>query len=128
MSSRDQDTSLFEHHAEVCKIFSHPKRLQIIETLRDKELTVGEVVDQLGIPKANVSQHLAVLRHKRVVMTRREGLSIYYRIANPKIIQAFDLMRQVLIEQLENGERLATRLKKRGLFLTPSCLIASPVD
>ena len=113
MASRDQDTSLFEHHAEVCKIFSHPKRLQIIETLRDSELTVGEVVDRLSLPKANVSQHLAVLRQKRVVMTRRAGLNIYYRIANPKIIQAFDLMRQVLVEQLENGERLAKRLKRR---------------
>ena len=113
MASRDQDTSLFEHHAEVCKIFSHPKRLQIIETLRDSELTVGEVVDRLSLPKANVSQHLAVLRQKRVVMTRRAGLNIYYRIANPKIIQAFDLMRQVLVEQLESGERLAKRLKRR---------------
>ena len=113
MASRDHDTSLFEHHAEVCRISSHPKRLQMIETLRDKELTVGEVVDQLSIPKANVSQHLAILRQKRVVMTRREGLNIYYRIANPKIIQAFDLMRQVLVEQLENGERLAKRLKMR---------------
>jgi DNA-binding transcriptional ArsR family regulator len=113
MASRDQDTSLFEHHAEVCKIFSHPKRLRIIEALRHKELTVGEVVDRLSLPKANVSQHLAVLRQKRVVMTRREGLNIYYRIANPKIIQAFDLMRQVLVEQLENGERLAKRLKRR---------------
>src|SRR4030065_1536140 len=99
------DTSLFEHHAEVCKIFSHPKRLQIIEMLRDKELTVSEVVDQLGIPKANVSQHLAVLRQKRVVMTRRAGLDNYYRIVNPKIIQAFDLMRQGLLEQLEKGAR-----------------------
>jgi ArsR family transcriptional regulator len=46
-------------------------------------------------------------------MTRREGLNIYYRIANPKIIQACDLMRQVLHEQLEEGERLAKRLKPR---------------
>jgi len=113
MASQDHDTSLFELHAEVCKIFSHPKRLQILETLREKELAVSEVVNQLGIPKANVSQHLAVLRQKRVVVTRREGLNIYYRIANPKIIQAFDLMRQVLVEQLENGQRLAKRLKRR---------------
>ena len=113
MSRAQVDTSLFDHHAEVCKIFSHPKRLQIIETLRDNELTVGEVVDRLSLPKANVSQHLAVLRQKRVVMTRRAGLNIYYRIANPKIIQAFDLMRQVLIEQLENGGRLVKRLKRR---------------
>lgn len=113
MSHARVDTSLFELHAEVCKIFSHPKRLQIIEALREHELTVSEVVGHLGIPKANVSQHLAVLRQKRVVMTRREGLNVYYRIANPKIIQACDLMRQVLVEQLEEGERLAKRLKRR---------------
>src|SRR3972149_10139385 len=113
MSHARVDTSLFELHAEVCKIFSPPKRLRIIEALRDHELTVSEVVGHLGIPKANVSQHLAVLRQKRVVMTRREGLNIYYRIANPKIIQACDLMRQVLVEQLEEGERLAKRLKRR---------------
>ncbi|MBI3606591.1 MAG: winged helix-turn-helix transcriptional regulator [Nitrospirae bacterium] len=111
MPSRAQDTSLFELHAEVCKIFSHPKRLQIIEALRDTELTVSEVIAKLNIPKANVSQHLAVLRQKKVVATRREGLNIYYRIANPKIIQACDLMRQVLLEQLKEGERLAKRLK-----------------
>lgn len=107
------DTTLFELHAEVCKIFSNPKRLQIIEALRDKELTVSEIVGRLRVPKANVSQHLAVLRQKKVVVTRREGLNVYYRIASPKIIQACDLMRQVLIEQLEEGERLAKRLKRR---------------
>ncbi|MBI5410887.1 MAG: winged helix-turn-helix transcriptional regulator [Nitrospirae bacterium] len=104
---------LLELHAEVCKIFSHPKRLQIIEALRDHELTVSEVVDRLRLPKANVSQHLAVLRQKKVVVTRREGLNIYYRIANPKIIRACDLMRQVLVEQLEEGERLAKRIKAK---------------
>lgn len=71
------------------------------------------MVGHWGIPKANVSQHLAVLRQKKVVVTHREGLNIYYRIANPKIIQACDLMRQVLYEQLEEGERLAKRLKAR---------------
>ena len=81
--------------------------------MRDKELTVSELVAQLRIPKANVSQHRAVLRQKKVVVTRREGLNIYYRIANPKIIQACDLMRQVLMEQLEEGERLAKRLRAR---------------
>jgi ArsR family transcriptional regulator len=60
-----------------------------------------------------VSQHRAVLRQKKVVVTRREGLNIYYRIATPKIIQACDLIRQVLMEQLEEGERLAKRLRAR---------------
>jgi ArsR family transcriptional regulator len=107
------DETLFELHAEVCKIFSHPKRLQIIEALRENELTVSELIARLRLPKANVSQHLAVLRQKKVVMTRRDGLSIYYRISNPKIIQACDLMRHVLVEQLEEGERLAKKFRTR---------------
>jgi ArsR family transcriptional regulator len=107
------DETLFELHAEVCKIFSHPKRLQIIEALRANELTVSDLIARLRLPKANVSQHLAVLRQKRVVMTRREGLSIFYRISNPKIIQACDLMRHVLVEQLEEGERLVKKFRAR---------------
>jgi DNA-binding transcriptional ArsR family regulator len=113
MSRTKSDISLFEQHAEVCKIFSHPKRLQIIDALRDQELTVTELVGHLRIPKANVSQHLAVLRQKKVVVTRRDGLNIYYRIANPKILQACNLMRQVLLDQLEQGKRLAMRLRPR---------------
>jgi DNA-binding transcriptional ArsR family regulator len=89
------------------------ERLQIINALREYELNVTQVVEHLRIPKANVSQHLAVLRQKRVVVTRREGLNVYYRIANPKIIQACDLMRQVLLDQLEEGKRLAKRLNPR---------------
>ncbi len=113
METPGSEHTLFELHAEVCKIFSHPKRLQIIEALGRGELTVSEVVARLRLPKANVSQHLAVLRQKKVVVTRRDGLSVYYRIANPKIIQACNLMRQVLVEQLEAGERLAKRLRER---------------
>jgi hypothetical protein len=53
------------------------------------------------------------LRQKKVVVTRRDGLNIYYRIANTKILQACNLMRQVLLDQLEEGKRLAMRLKPR---------------
>lgn len=112
-ATQKPDPALFELHAEVCKIFSHAKRLQIIEALGNSELTVSELVERLGVPKANVSQHLAALRQRKVVDTRREGLNVYYRIANPKIIKACDLMRQVLVEQLQAGQRLANRLKAK---------------
>ncbi len=107
------DRRLFELHADVCKIFAHPKRLEILDALRKGEVTAGELVKVLGVRKANVSQHLAVLRGRRVVRTRREGLNVYYRIASPKIIQACDLMRQVLLEQLEEGGRLIARYRGR---------------
>jgi len=68
-------------HAEVCKTLANPKRLEIIYALKEGELSVGELVKRLGISKANVSQHLAVLRQRRVVTARREGVNIYYRIS-----------------------------------------------
>ncbi len=103
---------IFELQAEVCKTLSNPKRLEIIAALKDGELSVGDLVDRLGITKANVSQHLAVLRQRKVVATRREGVNIYYRINNPKIIEACALMKAVLMEQLAEGEKLARRIKK----------------
>jgi ArsR family transcriptional regulator len=57
----------------------------------------------MGISQANLSQHLAVMRQKGIVTTRRERLNVYYRLSNPKITQACDLMRQVLLEHLEAG-------------------------
>lgn len=103
---------IFELQAEVCKTLSNPKRLEIIAALKDGELSVGDLVARLGITKANVSQHLAVLRQRKVVATRREGVNIYYRINNPKIIEACALMKAVLMEQLADGEKLARRIKK----------------
>ena len=60
----------------------------------------------MEIRDANVSQHLAVMRQKGILVTRREGVNVYYRIANPKVIEACDIMREVLIEQLEERARL----------------------
>ena len=103
---------IFEMQAEICKTLANPKRLEIINALKDGELSVGDLVESLGITKANVSQHLAVLRQNRVVNTRRAGVNIFYRINNPKIIEACSLMKSVLLEQLEENERLARRIKK----------------
>lgn len=98
---------IFEMHAEICKVFTSPKRLEIIAHLRDGEKTVNELAEQAGVPQANISQHLSVLRQNNVVIARKEGVNTYYRIANPKILAACDLMREVLIEQLAENEKLA---------------------
>jgi ArsR family transcriptional regulator len=100
---------IFELHADVCKVFSNAKRLEILNTLRDKEMTASELIERIGLSKANLSQHMSILKSKGVVLTRREGVNIYYCISNPKIIQACDLMREVLLEQLqEKGKMVAT--------------------
>jgi len=102
---------VFILQAEICKTLANPKRLEIINALKDGELSVGDLVERLGITKANVSQHLAVLRQARVVDTRRDGVNIYYHINNPKILEACSLMKSVLMEQLAESEKLARRIK-----------------
>ena len=102
---------VFTMHAEVCKTLANPKRLEIIYALKEGELSVGELVKRLGIPKANISQHLSVLRQRRVVACRREGVNIYYRISNPKIVQVCALMRDVLTEQLMEEGRVVKKAK-----------------
>jgi ArsR family transcriptional regulator len=83
--------------------------LEILNTLRDKEMTASELIEKIGLSKANLSQHMSILKSKGVLLTRREGVNIYYRISNAKIIQACDLMREVLLEQLkEKGKMVAT--------------------
>lgn len=104
------DKRIFEMHAEICKIFTNPKRLEIITLLRDGEKTVSELAELAGLNQANISQHLTVLRQNNVVATRREGANIYYKIANPKILQASDLMREVLLEKLVDSEKIAKEL------------------
>jgi len=103
---------IYELHAEVCKTLSNPKRLEILNLLRHKEMTVSELAPLMGIRKANLSQHLAVMRERRIVTTRREGVNIYYSIANPKVLQACDIMREVLFEQLAEAQEMLQRYKK----------------
>ena len=103
---------IFELHADVCKVFSNTKRLEILNTLRDKEITASELIEKIGFSKANLSQHMSILKSKGVVLTRREGVNIYYRISNSKIIQACDLMREVLLEQLQEKGKMVAGLRR----------------
>lgn len=73
-------------------------------------MSAGEMVKAMQIAKANLSQHLSILRQKGVVLTRREGTNIYYRIANPKITEACSIMRGVLVESLKTQEILAKQI------------------
>ena len=100
------EKKVYELHASICQILANPKRLQILNTLRNKEMAAGELGSKLGISKSNLSQHLALLREKGIVATRRDGVTIFYRISNPKILKAFDIMRQILFEQIKESVRL----------------------
>jgi ArsR family transcriptional regulator len=96
----------YELHAAFCKTLANPKRLQILDLLHDGEWTVGALAKQMGIRDANVSQHLALLRSVGAVKTRRDGVEVYYELADPILGFAYEVMTQAL--QKLHGER--TRL------------------
>lgn len=107
MARPNQQDRLYELHAAICKTFASPWRLRIVETLGDRELTVSDLVESLGISKSNVSQHLGIMREKGVVEFRRDGGRMFYRLSNPKTLQACRLMREVLVEGFERAGALA---------------------
>ena len=107
-----QQDELFDLQAGICKTFTNPWRLRIVDALGDRELTVSELVDALGIPKSNVSQHLGIMREKGIVQFRREGGHVYYWLASPKIVLACSLMREVLLERLDSAAELSRRSRR----------------
>lgn len=96
-------------HSELCKTLANEKRQMILGALRDDELSVTQIQERTGIPQATLSQHLALLRTHGVVKARREGNRTFYSIANPKIIQAFDLITEVMLEILDERSGVADR-------------------
>ena len=106
------DSRIFELHADVCKTLANPWRLRLIHALRRGERPVAELIRELGAPKANVSQHLAVMRARGVVESRRQGAFVYYRLTDPRIVDAFRLMREVLLSRLRRTGDLARRARR----------------
>jgi ArsR family transcriptional regulator len=103
--------SIYELQADLCKVFSNAKRIEILDTLSDSEMSSGELAKRTRLNNANLSQHMAVLKARGVVISRREGVNIYYRIADPKINEARSLMRAVLLNQLRTKGEIAYNLE-----------------
>ena len=102
---------LYKLHAQMCKVFSNSTRLEILNLLRDKELSVTELIDKTKLSQANISQHLSIMKSKNIVTSDRKGKNIYYKLTNPKIIKAFDILREVLTEKLKKNNKLMEGLR-----------------
>lgn len=85
----------YERNAEVYKILANPIRLEILNILKQKECSVEELLDVISISKANMSQHLALLRHNDLVNTRREGLNVFYSIVDARIVEPCEILREL---------------------------------
>jgi ArsR family transcriptional regulator, virulence genes transcriptional regulator len=98
--------SIFEIQAELCRCMSNATRIEIVHILRGGPQRVSEITRFTGLPQASVSRHLGVLRQGGVVISRRHGQDIIYQIANPKIVDICDLMREVLVEEAARRSKL----------------------
>ena len=101
---------LWKLKAELCKTFSDPTRLMIINELREGEKQVGDLAQILQIPQAMVSRHLAILRERGVAIARREGTNVYYSLTSKKICEACDLVHEILLIQINRNKELAERI------------------
>jgi DNA-binding transcriptional ArsR family regulator len=81
------DKKVAEHVAEILKAVAHPVRLQIIELLETKEMSVGDIVTTLGVKQSVTSQQLNMMKDKGVLNCRRDGVKVYYRIENKDVIK-----------------------------------------
>lgn len=91
---------IFQMQAEVLKALSSPRRLEIIHLLAEGPQEVGRLAEAMGVSQPNVSQHLALMRAVGVVDFEREGREVRYRLVDPRILQACELMRNVLTRRL----------------------------
>jgi ArsR family transcriptional regulator len=108
----DESTKhIFKLQAEICKTLADPKRLMILHELRNSEKSVGQLVSSLELPQSNISHHLAIMRERGIVTARRDGTTIYYSLASPKIGQACDLVQGVLRDQMSNMQSLAGSIR-----------------
>jgi len=107
--------SIFKLQADVCKIFSNDKRLEIINLLKSGEMSNSDIMRETGLNKVNISQHMNILKSKGVVVSRRQGQQLFYSISNPKIIQACNLMREVLLEQHLARQKAVSKLVKASI-------------
>ena len=110
--SPDIERELYEWHADMCKVFSHPTRLEILNVLRDQEMAVTELAKRLGVAIGNLSQHLNMMKQRRVLASRKVANNVYYRLANPKVLKAFDLMREILLEQMGHESVVVRQLER----------------
>ena len=101
---------IYKMHADVCKTLANPVRLMIINTLRTKRMCASDLIKKIKTNKVILSQHMATLTEKGVVNAERSGKNMFYQLSDPQIIKACDIMRNVLVKNLERKRELLRRI------------------
>ncbi len=80
--------------ASIFQALAHPSRIAILEALRASELSAGAIQERVGIEQANLSQHLAVLRSRQIIVNRKEGNQVFYSLRDPMLLEVLDILRR----------------------------------
>jgi ArsR family transcriptional regulator len=104
--------ALRQFKSEIFQGLAHPTRIAIVELLRDGELSAGQLIEKLGVEQANASQHLAVLRAKQIVVSRKAGNQVYYSIRDRALIEVLDILRRYFHDQLNSTVTLLKQAAK----------------
>jgi DNA-binding transcriptional ArsR family regulator len=106
--------SMRRFKAGIFQALAHPTRVAIVEYLTYGELTVGQLCEKVGVEQANASQHLAVLRNKHIVQTRKEGNQIYYSLRDPLLARVLEAMRQFFLSHLNEAMQMLREERKEA--------------
>ncbi len=104
-------TPLYQLKAEFFKTLGHPARIRVLELLGQREFAVSELLPEVGLEATNLSQHLAVLRRAGLVVTRKEGSTVYYSLTSPRVAELLAVARGILTEVLSGQMGLLADLR-----------------
>jgi len=100
---------MIKMQAEICRILSNPARFHVIKLLCDGERNAAELLKETGLSKANLSQHMSVLVHNGIAVSRRDGKAVYYRLEDRKISKACTIMQEVVIDGIKRKTSIINR-------------------
>lgn len=99
-------------HSELCGALADPKRIMILYALAGKSMNVTELVQTLEFPQPTISRHLKTLRERGLVTATRDAQSVFYALADKRVIEALDILRRVLADLLQSQRSLAQSFTK----------------
>ncbi len=107
---REREEQLYRLQAELCQALAEPTRLKLLSLLGERPRAVKDLVEETGERQAKISQHLAIMRQRGIVHTQRVGTEVHYSLADPRILEACHITREVLLQQLTQHANLAVPL------------------
>jgi DNA-binding transcriptional ArsR family regulator len=107
---REREEQLYRLQAELCRVLAEPTRLKLLSLLSERPHAVKDLVEATGERQAKISQHLTIMRKLGIVRTQRVGTEVHYSLADPRILKACRITRDVLLQQLTQQAGLAALL------------------